>query len=157
MPDRHLVDVHVLLLRGHEVLLAKRRDRRPEFDGRWHLPSGKLDAGESVATAAAREAAEEVGTLIDPTDLHLVHTIHVCGSGPEPRLGLFFTAHRWAGEPRNREPDKCSAVGWFDLDNLPDDIIEYPAAGINAYCHDVPFSLLGWQQPRTPTDPLAHW
>ncbi len=48
MPDRHLIDVHVLLLRGTELLLTKRRGGA--FDGRWHLPSGKLDTGEDVLT-----------------------------------------------------------------------------------------------------------
>ena len=113
MADRHIVDVHVLLVRDHEVLLTQRRDPNPQFDGGWHLPSGKLDAGESVVDAAVREADEEVGVLIDPQHLRHVHTIHVAGSGPEPRLGLFFEAHRWIGEPSNREPDKCSAIAWF--------------------------------------------
>ncbi|HEY9473734.1 MAG TPA: NUDIX domain-containing protein [Mycobacteriales bacterium] len=80
-------------------MLTRRRDTNPTFDGHWHLPSGKLDAGESVLAAAAREAEEEVGILIDAADLRHVHTIHVDGSGPEPRLGLFFEARRWIGEP----------------------------------------------------------
>lgn len=76
------------------VLLSRRRDRNPVFDGLWHLPSGKLDAGESVLDAATREAEEEIGVRIDPADLRHVHTMHVNGSGPEPRLGLFFETHR---------------------------------------------------------------
>lgn len=144
MADRHLVDVHVLLIRDGEVLLTQRRDTNPEFDGRWHLPSGKLDAGESVLDAAMREAEEEVGVLIDPADLRHVHTTHVHGSGPEPRVGLFFEACHWIGEPTNREPDKCSAIAWFPLDAPPDQLIEYPAAGIHAYRQDITFSTLGW-------------
>jgi 8-oxo-dGTP pyrophosphatase MutT (NUDIX family) len=144
MADRHLVDVHVILVRNGQVLLTQRRDTNPAFDGRWHLPSGKLDADESVLAAAVREAAEEVGVLIDPADLRCVHTVHVNGSGPEPRLGLFFATDRWIGTPANREPAKCSALGWFDLDDLPDDTIEYPAAGIRAYHDHIPFSVLGW-------------
>ena len=144
MADRHLVDVHVLLVRDNELLLTQRRDSCSDFDGMWHLPSGKLDAGESVLGAAAREAEEEVGVLIQPTDLRHVHTIHVNGSGHEPRLGLFFEARRWLGVPANREPDKCAAVGWFGLHALPDDIIDYPAAGIHAYCDGTPFSTRGW-------------
>ncbi|HEX3790438.1 MAG TPA: NUDIX domain-containing protein [Pseudonocardiaceae bacterium] len=144
MADRHLVDVHVLLIRDHEVLLTQRRDTNPDFDGRWHLPSGKLDAGESVLDAAVRETEEEIGVLVDPAELRHVHTIHVSGSGPEPRLGLFFEARRWIGEPTNREPDKCSAIAWFPLDALPDQLIEYPASGIHAYQHARSFSVLGW-------------
>ncbi|MGH3875385.1 MAG: NUDIX domain-containing protein, partial [Pseudonocardiaceae bacterium] len=110
MADRHLIDVHVLLVRDGQILLSRRRDTNPIFDRRWHLPSGKLDVGESVLDAAIREADEEVGVLIDPADLRHVNTLHVNGSGPEPRLGVFFETRRWVGEPTNREPAKCSAV-----------------------------------------------
>lgn len=144
MPDRHLIDVHVLLIRGAELLLTQRRGGA--FDGMWHLPSGKLDAGEDVLTAAAREAEEEVGVLIDPGDFAHVHTIHVNGSGAEPRLGLFFATATWGGEPSNREPEKCSGLGWFDLHSLPDGLMEYPAAGIAAYRHGLPFSVMGWSK-----------
>lgn len=149
MADRHLVDVHVLLVRDGQLLLTQRRDANPEFDGRWHLPSGKLDAGESVLDAAVREAEEEVGVLIDPADLRHVHTTHVNGSGPEPRLGLFFEARCWLGEPTNREPDKCAAISWFSLDDLPAELIAYPAAGIRAYRTDMRFSVLGWRMHGT--------
>ncbi|HEX8934398.1 MAG TPA: NUDIX domain-containing protein [Pseudonocardiaceae bacterium] len=144
MPDRHLIDVHVLLVTEGNVLLTQRRDPHPAFDGLWHLPSGKLDTGESVLDAAAREAEEEVGVLIEAADLRHVHTIHVNGSGPEPRLGLFFHTRHWIGEPTNREPEKCSAVRWFPLHALPDQLIDYPAQGIRAYCHGTTFSIHGW-------------
>ncbi|GAB3429192.1 NUDIX hydrolase [Actinophytocola sediminis] len=144
MADRHLIDVHLLLVRDGQVLLTRRRDTNPVFDRRWHLPSGKLDAGESVLDAVAREADEEVGVLVAQDDLRHVHTLHVNGSGPEPRLGLFFETRRWVGEPTNREPDKCSAVSWFSLDALPEEIIDYPAVGVHSYRTGVPFSIRGW-------------
>lgn len=151
MADRHIIDVHVLLVRDGQVLLTQRRDANPAFDGRWHLPSGKLDGGESVLRAATREAAEEAGVLIEEADLRHVHTVHVHGSGPEPRLGLFFEARRWIGEPVNREPDKCSALGWFDLDDLPREVIDYPAAGVHAYRDSIPFSVRGWTERTAPS------
>lgn len=144
MADRHLIDVHVILADQSSVLLSQRRDRNPDFDGLWHLPSGKLDAGESLVDAAAREAEEEVGVLLDPHELRHVHTLHVNGSGPEPRLGVFFEAKRWIGDPVNREPEKCSAVCWFPLNDLPANLIAYPAAGIDAYRSGQAFGTLGW-------------
>ncbi|MFJ6672050.1 NUDIX domain-containing protein [Actinosynnema sp. NPDC091369] len=146
MPDRHLIDVHVLLVRDGRVLLSRRRDVNPLFDGLWHLPSGKLDAGESVLAAVVREAEEEVGVVLDPADLRLVHTLHARRAGLEPRLGLFFEARTWVGEPENREPDKCSELGWFDLDALPDDLIDYPAAGLAGYAEAVLFAVYGWEE-----------
>lgn len=147
MADRHLVDVHVLLVDADQLLLTRRRDADPAFDGLWHLPSGKLESGESVLDAAVREAREEVGVLVESGDLRHVHTIHVSGSGAEPRLGVFFEARRWGGEPANREPDKCSAVRWYPLDDLPDELIDYPATGIRAYRDGIPFSVRGWPPP----------
>jgi 8-oxo-dGTP diphosphatase len=156
MADRHLIDVHVLLVDDNEnVLLTQRRDSNPAFDGLWHLPSGKLDAGESVLAAATREAEEEIGVLIDPADLTYVHTIHVNGSGREPRLGLFFRTTRWIGEPTNREPEKCSDVQWFPLNELPEHIIDYPAAGIRAYRDGALFSIRGWTERSATTGPLV--
>ncbi|MGW0052614.1 NUDIX domain-containing protein [Nocardia nova] len=148
MADRHLIDVHVLLA-DHARLLLTRRGGTDEFAGRWHLPSGKLDKAEAITAAAAREAYEEVGVVIDPADLRVVHVAHVAGSGPEPRLGVFLHATRWQGEPVNREPDKCLAVAWFGLDELPEDIIDYPAIGIRAFLDgDVAlFSEHGWPVP----------
>jgi ADP-ribose pyrophosphatase YjhB (NUDIX family) len=113
MPDgQHtIIDVHVLLVRGDELLLIRRRGTYG--DGMWHLPSGKLDAGESLPAAAAREGCEEVGVFIDPADLQHVHTLHVAGSGPAPRLGVFFEARRWvwqAVQPRTGQMFGCRVV-----------------------------------------------
>ncbi|USX53007.1 NUDIX domain-containing protein [Lentzea sp. HUAS12] len=144
MADRHLIDVHVMLVRDDEVLLSRRRDTDPRFDGRWHLPSGKLDAGESVLAAAAREALEEIGVVIEHADLRHVHTVHANGSGVEPRLGLYFEVRRWSGEPVNREPEKCSELGWFGVEALPADIIGYSAAGIAGHLAGESLGVLGW-------------
>ncbi|WP_433198082.1 NUDIX hydrolase [Nocardia sp. CA-107356] len=146
MTDRHIVDVHILLVRGREVLLSRRRSA-DEFDGLWHLPAGKLEVGESATAGAVREAYEEVGVVIDPADLRHVHTAHVVGSVREARLGVFFEALRWRGEPVNREPDKSYELQWFPLDALPDDsIIEYPAAGLRGYLGGATYSERGWSQ-----------
>ncbi|WP_040794207.1 NUDIX hydrolase [Nocardia higoensis] len=143
MSVRHFVDVHVLLLRAGTVLLSRRRSG-DEFDGLWHLPAGKLEEGESARAGAAREAVEEVGVRIDPAELRLVHTAHVVDIGRPDRVGLFFQARRWAGEPENREPEKCYELRWFPLDALPGDIIAYPAAGIHGLLSGEIYSELGW-------------
>ncbi|WP_225731006.1 MULTISPECIES: NUDIX domain-containing protein [unclassified Nocardia] len=146
MVHRHLIDVHVLLTEGDRLLLTQ-RGGSDRFAGRWHLPSGKVDRDEPITVAAAREAFEEVGALIDPADLRVVHVVHVAGSGPEPRLGIFLHAAQWRNEPGNSEPEKCLAVQWFpvgDLDQV--DIIEYPAEGIRAFLTgaSVSFGESGW-------------
>ncbi|MEQ4721602.1 NUDIX domain-containing protein [Nonomuraea sp. B19D2] len=145
---RAIVDVHVLLLRdirgigdahGTHVLLG-RRHGTGYGDGLWHLPSGHLEAGESVTEAAVREVGEELGVRIDPADLAFAHVMH---RAPE-RVGLFFTARKWTGEPYNAEPDKCSELAWWPLAELPRDMIDYPAAAIANVLDQVPFALHEW-------------
>jgi len=48
-------------------VLATRRTRPPETVGRWELPGGKVDAGESVERALVRELREELGCTVRPT------------------------------------------------------------------------------------------
>jgi 8-oxo-dGTP diphosphatase len=43
------------------LLLVAQRARPPELAGLWELPGGKVGAGESDATALARELREELG------------------------------------------------------------------------------------------------
>lgn len=46
-----------VVVRRHEVLLVRRAN--PPDAGRWGFPGGKIDAGETLATAAIRELREE--------------------------------------------------------------------------------------------------
>jgi 8-oxo-dGTP diphosphatase len=50
-------------LRGDEVLLIRRA--RPPFAGHWSIPGGKIDFGEPMTVALAREVREETGVEID--------------------------------------------------------------------------------------------
>ena len=49
---------------------------------------------------------EEAGLEIRPDDLRFAHVVHRCTRGE--RVGFFFEALRWSGEPRNLEPWKCA-------------------------------------------------
>ena len=154
-PHRMIVDVHVLLIRDRQVLLSQRLGGYGS--GLWHMPSGKVEAGESVEHAVIRETHEEVGVEVDAESLRCVHALHVQPPGEEPRVGFFFEATRWTGEPANLEPEKCSAIEWFDLDALPDAMVPYPAAGLTAYRSGIPFSVYGWghDAPRPTSPPVS--
>ncbi|MGH4035251.1 NUDIX domain-containing protein [Actinomycetota bacterium Odt1-20B] len=81
--------------------------------GQWHLPSGKRDAGEPLAEAAACELLEETGLFAEPETMTPLHTvIHHLGDGPD-RIGLFYETTTFKGEVANREPDKCLRLEWF--------------------------------------------
>ena len=117
--------VYVFLIEHERVLLMRRLNTGFE-DGSYSTIAGHLDGDESVRAAAAREAREEAGVEIAPGDLEPIGVMH--RNAPEPRherVDFFFIARRWRGEPRNLEPAKCDAVGWFPLAALPDNTIGY--------------------------------
>lgn len=142
-PQRHKVtgDVHLLLRRGNEVLFGQRQNTGYE-DGAWHLPSGHLEAGESVIAALIREADEEIGVAIKVEDVQFSHIMHNSSSGG--RMAFFFTVRSWQGEPANREPNKCTALEWFAADALPDHMISYCRTAMERIASGTPFSIYDW-------------
>lgn len=145
MPDslRHQLttDVHLVLIDDDRVLFGRRQNTGYE-DGAYHLPSGHLEAGESVVMALIREAKEEVGITIRPEAVEFAHVMHNSSSGG--RAAFFFMVREWEGEPENREPEKCSELAWFPLDALPEHLIAYCRTALERITADRPFSIYGW-------------
>lgn len=82
--------------------------------------------------------------MVDPGDLRFVHVMHHRNECGAARVGFFFAASRWEGEPVNMEPHKCAGLVWADPNALPPNMIPYQAAGV-ANCHrGAPFALDGW-------------
>ena len=141
---RPVVDVYVLLRRPDGTILLLERSGTGYADGQLCPPSGHLEEGESVARCAVREAAEETGVGIDPADLVFTHMVHHRNPEGQGRIGIFFTATRWAGEPVNREPHKCAGLQWADPARPPANTVPYTAAALAAIIAREAFSLDGW-------------
>ncbi|MFF4315781.1 NUDIX domain-containing protein [Streptomyces sp. NPDC001507] len=77
------------------------------------MPSGKLDEDEPLSVGAARELYEETGVTVDPDHLRLVQVVHHRQDDQTTRIGFFYEAVEWEGEPVNKEPGKCLALAWF--------------------------------------------
>ncbi len=77
-------------------LLMQERDDRPILDpGRWGLPGGHLDDGESFLDGAVRELAEETGVHLPPEALTLVaeaRVDHTAEYGTHDRMRFFVAA-----------------------------------------------------------------
>ncbi|TCJ35205.1 NUDIX domain-containing protein [Parafrankia sp. BMG5.11] len=134
-------DVHLLLLADGRVLFGCRQNTGYE-DGAYHLPSGHLEADESVVAALIREAKEEIGVTIKPEAVEFAHIMHNSSSGG--RAAFFFTVREWDGEPENREPEKCRELAWFPPDALPDHLIAYCRTALEHIAAGQPFSTYGW-------------
>ncbi|MFD3574120.1 trifunctional class I SAM-dependent methyltransferase/NUDIX hydrolase/VOC family protein [Streptomyces sp. NPDC058644] len=146
-PSRHkeVVDVHLILRRGDEVLLA-RRANTGYGDGLFNVPSGHVEPGEDVRTAVIREAKEEIGLDLAPEDVSAELVLQHRGPGEAARIGWFFEAtYGTGGEPFNAEPEKCDGLSWHRADALPDDMVAYCRAALEAWRTGQRFAL-HWQE-----------
>jgi ADP-ribose pyrophosphatase YjhB (NUDIX family) len=142
MRARFPVTVHLLFFRGDKILLL-RRFNTGYRDGEYSVPAGHLDGNETVRTAAAREAQEEVGVLIEKEDISFSSVMHR-NEGDE-RVDFFLHIRAWRGEPVNNEPNKCDNLYWEDVDSLPRNIIPYVRQAIRNHREGIRFEEFGWQ------------
>jgi 8-oxo-dGTP diphosphatase len=114
----HLV-VGAAIVQGG-LLLAARRTSPPEAAGRWELPGGKVEAGETATGALLREIDEELGCRVvverwldGAEPIGTTHVLHVavCSVAVgSPRPGRDHDELRWLG------PTELEGLDWLEPD-----------------------------------------
>ena len=106
------VAVGILIRPDGRLLLASRPAGKP-YAGYWEFPGGKLEPGETVAHALARELHEELGVDIGPVFPWLVRVFDY----PHALVRLHFCrVFEWSGDLHARELQK---FGFYSLEALP--------------------------------------
>ena len=101
--ERPVVDVAVgVLLQADGRFLLTSRPAGKVYAGYWEFPGGKLEAGESVAEALARELHEELGLVIAPSDVQAWREQLVDYPHALVRLN-FCKVYDWSGELQMHE------------------------------------------------------
>jgi mutator protein MutT len=134
------VTVHLLFFRDEQVLLL-RRFNTGYADGQYSVPAGHLDGGETVMAAAAREAEEETGVRIEPSDMVFSSVMH--RQEGDERVDFFVQVQQWLGEPTNTEPNKCDELRWVNINELPANTIPYVRQAIQNHLNKNPFDEFG--------------
>ena len=107
--------IHVavgVLIDSKGCVLLTRRLKGTHLAGYWEFPGGKVEAGESVQTALARELEEELGTRIGET-VPLMTVSHDYGEKQ-----VLLDVHQvtdWNGEPHGAEGQP---LAWVDASSL---------------------------------------
>jgi 8-oxo-dGTP diphosphatase len=135
------VTVHLFFFRGNQVLLL-RRFSTGYRDGEYSVPAGHLEGGETVMSAAAREAQEEVGVKIGVSDMIFSLVMH--RTEDDERVDFFVHVRKWLGEPFNAEPDKCDDLCWVDVNKLPANMVPYVRRALENHLNDIRFDEFGW-------------
>ncbi len=111
--DRPLLDVVCAVIQkpNGEFLLAQRPTGKV-YEGYWEFPGGKVDPGESLADAMARELNEELGIVVENSYPWLTRIF----SYPHARVRLHFRrVTHWHNEPNGRENQ---TFVWQSIDNI---------------------------------------
>lgn len=115
--------VHCLIWDDKERLLLLERSSTGVMDGRFAPPGGHVQDEELISDAALREVREEVGLAVQ--QLETTGVLPFKGG-----MNFIFSTLDWKGEPRNCEPDKCSEVSWFSVDDLPPNVVPWLATAL---------------------------
>lgn len=114
------------------VFLAQRGPRAGNERGTWEFPGGKVSFGETLAEAVTREFVEEYGMAIEITELLGVND-HILRDEHEHWVSPTYLARHVTGEPRILEPEKCTAIGWFALSELPEPLSQVTRDDLKMY------------------------
>ena len=111
-PPRPLVGAGAVVHRNGRVLLIRRKF--PPNAGKWSLPGGLVELGETVHDAAAREVEEETGLKVEVQGLLDVGTdVHHDSRG---RLKFHYVLVDYLARPvggRVKLNAESSGSGWF--------------------------------------------
>jgi len=132
----------LLFYRDEEVLLLKRYNTGFE-DGKWSVVAGRIDGEEDVVSAAIREAREEAGVEINPTEIEVVGVMHRKNIDSE-WIDFYLNVKSWKGHITNMEPHRCEELRWFNLNDLPDNLIPYIRKAIQKDHKQLWFESFGW-------------
>lgn len=121
---RHpLVLVSAIVAAGDRVLLCRRIS--PPAAGRWALPGGFMECGETLEEAAARETFEETGVRFNPRELRL-HAVSTLPEISEVYVGFLATV------AEDTDPvcgSECTEVRFFVETAVPWTELAYPDVG----------------------------
>ncbi|MCX6753452.1 MAG: NUDIX domain-containing protein [Candidatus Nomurabacteria bacterium] len=130
--EKFFVGVHAMVIKEGKILLGKRKNCFGE--GNYGLPGGHLERNENLEEAMKRELLEETGLICRSA---LFSNIVNYPGRDKHYLIIGFVIENFEGEPILTEPDKCEGWEWFDLKDLPKNILETHKPQIEAHLKKV--------------------
>ena len=90
------------------------QEAREDIHGKWNLPAGRLDPGETVSEAAKREIYEECGFSVELTGVCQIGSWKLVDN---IAIGIIFSTKIVGGEI-NFNPDEIMDAKWFTYDEI---------------------------------------
>lgn len=116
-PDHPVVGVGALILREDKILLEKRKNEPAR--GKWSIPGGVVEVGESLEDAVIRETLEETGLEVEvPTLIDIVYQVDRDGDG---KVKYHFVIIDYLVHVKRGEPEAASDaedLRWVAFDEV---------------------------------------
>lgn len=115
------VTVGLILINKQKEVLLQKRCNTGYMDGMYALVAGHLEANESMVSGIIRETKEEIGIELDKVKVSFVCLVR--SGNDNEYINSYFKCEEFDGIVKNAEVDKCSELRWFNINNLPGNII----------------------------------
>ncbi|HRE47648.1 MAG TPA: NUDIX domain-containing protein [Aggregatilineales bacterium] len=114
------------------LFLAKRGEKARNERGLWEFPGGSVEFGERLTDALIREMYEEFGIIIGVEEM-LTVTDHILPEEGQHWVSPSYICHIAKGTPTIREPEKCAAIDWFALEDIPSNLTQVTGHDLALY------------------------
>ena len=114
IPVTPLLTVDTVIVYDGKLVLIRRKN--PPFQGHFALPGGFVEVGETVETAAVREAKEETGL-----DVEIIKLLGVYSKpSRDPRGHTVSVIFLTVGNGKLKAGSDASDTGLFGIDEIPE-------------------------------------
>ncbi len=140
--EKFLSSIYLIIRNDKQQILLQRREGTKLWPGFLALPAGHIDEGENAYEALVREAKEELGITIKIEDIVDTFVVNRKNKSLPPYYDVYFEISKYLGNISIMEPEKCSELVWADIENLPDDIIDFEKEAIDNNLKGIKFSVI---------------
>lgn len=108
------VGVGAAIIKDGKLFITKRGKKAKNERGKWEIPGGSVEFGETFKKAITREVKEEYGIEIEILEL-LGICDHIIADENQHWVSPTYICKIKKGKPRILEPEKCDEIGWFSM------------------------------------------
>lgn len=139
--ERFLSSIYLIIKNEEGKVLLQRRQGTNLWPGFLALPAGHIDKGENTYEAAIREAKEELGIDISQNDIIDTFVVNRRNKSLPPYYDVYFEVKDYQGIIQIMEPEKCSELIWGDINQLPEDMIDFEKEALINNQKGIKFSI----------------
>ena len=105
----------IIINKEGKIVLLLRGKQAEKESGKWEIPGGAVEFGETLSQALKREIYEEINVEIEVVEL-LEVSDHIFVDEKQHWVSLTYLCRITSGKPIIAEAEKSEALGWYTLE-----------------------------------------